>query len=79
MTSPLPIIDLRPIHAGDTRAVAAQIAAACRDTGFFYVTGHGVDEALIARITALGRQFFAQGPEAKMRIAMARGGRAWRG
>lgn len=79
MTPPLPIIDLRPLHAGDTRAVAAQIASACRDTGFFYVTGHGVDEALIARLTALSRQFFALGPEAKMRIPMARSGRAWRG
>jgi isopenicillin N synthase-like dioxygenase len=75
----LPIIDLRPLLAGEGDAIAAQIAAACRATGFFYVTGHGVDEALIRRLVTLSREFFAQSADAKLRIRMARGGRAWRG
>jgi isopenicillin N synthase-like dioxygenase len=78
-SAPLPIVDLRPLLAGVGQAVAAQIGAACRRTGFFYVTGHGVEEALIERLTALSREFFAQSAETKLRIRMARGGRAWRG
>jgi isopenicillin N synthase-like dioxygenase len=74
-----PIVDLRPLLAGEGGAVAAQIAAACRTMGFFYVIGHGVDEGLIERLASLSREFFALSAEAKLRIDMARGGRAWRG
>src|SRR4029079_10599035 len=79
--SAIPIIYIRPlIHASaDQRAVAAQIGQACREHGFFYVVGHGVDEALEAQLEALSRQFFAQDLEAKLAIRMALGGRAWRG
>src|SRR5262245_17930913 len=76
---PLPIVDLHPLLAGEGGDVAVQIAAACRATGFFYVIGHGVDDALVQRLVRLSRQFFAQGADAKLRIGMARGGRAWRG
>ena len=68
--------------AGDLparEAVAAQIGAACRAHGFFYVTEHGVDLALCRRLEALSREFFAQPLAEKMHIAMAHGGRAWRG
>lgn len=76
----LPVIDVAPlVGGGDTRAVAVQIGAACRDTGFFYVVGHGVDPALGARLEALSRAFFAQDLDTKMRIRMGHGGRAWRG
>jgi isopenicillin N synthase-like dioxygenase len=59
--------------------VAARIAAACREVGFFYVVGHGVDEALQAELVEQSRRFFARDAAAKLEIAMARGGRAWRG
>ena len=40
----LPVIDIAPLIRGDgIEAVAAEIDAACRDIGFFYVTGHGVE------------------------------------
>jgi isopenicillin N synthase-like dioxygenase len=55
--------------------VAEQIGAACRDNGFFYATGHGVDPV---RLDGLAREFFALPEAEKMQIAMARGGRAWR-
>jgi isopenicillin N synthase-like dioxygenase len=79
--SGIPIIDIRALahEAGDKGAVAAQIGQACSDHGFFYAVGHGVDEALQARLEALSRQFFAQDLEAKLAIRMALGGRAWRG
>src|SRR5207248_7259395 len=64
---------------GDDTAVAAAIDAACRDTGFFSIVGHGVDPALRAQLDALAREFFALDETEKAEIAMAHGGRAWRG
>lgn len=79
--SELPVIDVSPLltAGADRRAVAREIGAACRETGFFYVTGHGVPPELIERLDAAGRRFFALPEEAKNEIAMERGGRAWRG
>jgi isopenicillin N synthase-like dioxygenase len=77
----LPVIDVSPLvtGSGDLPGVAAQIGAACREVGFFYVVGHGVDEGLQARLEEQSRRFFAQSDEAKREIRMERGGRAWRG
>src|ERR1051325_2616967 len=77
----IPIIDIRALlHAtDDCREVAAQIGQACRECGFFYVVGHGVDEQLQHQLEAVSRAFFAQDEETKLDIRMARGGRAWRG
>jgi len=79
--SDLPIIDIRALVAGnpERRSVAEQIGAACRSCGFFYIVGHGVDEALQACLERLSREFFAQDEARKQAISMARGGRAWRG
>ena len=79
--STVPIIDVSALVAGGpaARAVAERLGAACRESGFFYVLGHGVDAALQDRLRDLSREFFAQGVEAKLAIRMARGGRAWRG
>lgn len=76
----VPIVDVSPLRAGaDPAGVAAQIDAACRDVGFFCVTGHGVDAALGDELDALARAFFALPEATKAQISMARGGRAWRG
>jgi len=77
----LPIIDVAPLVDGGVGAVrvARQIADACRDTGFFYVVGHGVDRALALRLEAASRGFFALELAEKLRIRMDLGGRAWRG
>jgi isopenicillin N synthase-like dioxygenase len=73
--SALPVIDVsRP-----PGAIAAEIETACRDGGFFYVTGHGVPAELLTRLEAASRAFFALPLESRMEIEMARGGRAWRG
>lgn len=77
----VPLIDIskivsRSAGAGDA---ADAIGRACRESGFFYVTGHGVNEELSLRLDRLCRQFFAQDLETKMAICMERGGRAWRG
>lgn len=77
----IPLVDVGPLVAGSSgRAeVAAELGRACRECGFFYVVGHGVDERLGTQLEELSRQFFALNADEKMQIAMARGGRAWRG
>ena len=80
----LPVVDVAPSALGPRpparcREVARQIEAACREHGFFYVTGHGVAPDLLARLTPACTAFFALPQAAKMEIAMARGGPAWRG
>jgi isopenicillin N synthase-like dioxygenase len=75
------VIDVSELVAGapSQRAVADRLGQACRESGFFYVVGHGVEEDLQQRLHELSRQFFAQDVETKMRVRMALGGRAWRG
>src|SRR5919106_5109468 len=77
----MPVIDVGPLvtNAGDRSRVATEIARACRDSGFFYVVGHGIDERLQRQLEESSRRFFARDLQTKMEIAMARGGRAWRG
>ncbi|MFT3727651.1 MAG: 2-oxoglutarate and iron-dependent oxygenase domain-containing protein [Terricaulis sp.] len=79
MTETLPVIDVSALRGGDAARVAAQIGAACRDGGFFYARGHGVQNETLARVDAAARAFFALPEAEKMQIAMAKGGRAWRG
>lgn len=74
MFGSLPVVDISsPV------AAARVIGRACRDTGFFYVTGHGVPASLRAELDELSREFFALPAAAKLEIEMSRGGRAWRG
>ena len=77
----LPIIDIASPNSGssDLKRIGAALDRACCEFGFFYVTGHGIDPALSARMIALSREFFALPLEQKLAIAMAHGGRAWRG
>jgi isopenicillin N synthase-like dioxygenase len=79
--SHVPVIDVAPLisQTQELALTAEQIGAACRESGFFYVVNHGVDEQLCRRLEALSRQFFTQSEPQKMAIAMSRGGRAWRG
>ena len=58
----LPVIDVAPLWNEGSEglgAVAAAIGRACRTTGFFYVSGHGIPDALRADVFALSRRFFA--------------------
>jgi isopenicillin N synthase-like dioxygenase len=79
----VPVIDITPLRidgdGGDVARVADEIDRACREVGFFSVVGHGVDDRLAARLDALARDFFARPDDEKAKIAMSRGGLAWRG
>jgi isopenicillin N synthase-like dioxygenase len=75
----IPVIDVGPLPAGDPSPVAAQLDAACRDTGFFCIVGHGIDPDLSASLDHAAREFFALPEDVKAGMAMPVGGRAWRG
>lgn len=78
----LPVIDVATLVGGrgpSLPEVARAIESACRDSGFFYVTGHGVPAELLGRLDAASRAFFRLPEADKLDIAMERGGRAWRG
>jgi isopenicillin N synthase-like dioxygenase len=79
--SHIPIIDVSDLVTGTARRQSAvtQLGEACRESGFFYAIGHGVDEVLQRRLRELSQQFFAQDVQTKMQLRMALGGRAWRG
>jgi len=77
----LPVVDISALVSGreELHTVPEQIEKACREFGFFYIVGHGVDEELQQRLEQVSRQFFAQEVQTKLEISMSRGGRAWRG
>ena len=69
--NPVPIIDVEPFFKGneaDRGSVAAALDRACRETGFFAIVGHGVDEALMARTRRMAADFFALPDEEKFRV-----------
>jgi len=63
--SDVPVIDIRDPHSAATRDA---IDRACSDWGFFQVTGHGMDAAVIDAMFAASRAFFAQPAADKQRI-----------
>ncbi len=79
----LPVINMAPLFSSDGSAarkdVARQIEKACRASGFFYVTGHGVPTSVLTAMDQASRQFFSLAEEQKMEVSMSRGGIAWRG
>jgi isopenicillin N synthase-like dioxygenase len=77
----LPIIDLSPLESGGAWRdhVAAQLDWAASELGFFYITGHGVDQAVIDTLLQRSQSFFRMREESKLAIHVSRGGRALRG
>lgn len=77
----VPIIDITALRSGkgDQQRPALEIEQACREYGFFYIVGHGVDSELQLSLERISKQFFRQDLATKQQIRMAVGGRAWRG
>jgi isopenicillin N synthase-like dioxygenase len=66
--SAIPVIDMAPLGGRDRAAIAAtgrELQDAAEQVGFFYVRNHGVDEALIERVYAESKRFFALPPAEK--------------
>jgi isopenicillin N synthase-like dioxygenase len=69
----IPVIDIDPFLHGTpvARAEAAKkIGDACRNIGFFYITNHGVPEALIAQTYVEARRFFSLPAAVKAEVAI---------
>jgi isopenicillin N synthase-like dioxygenase len=67
----IPVIDLAPYFEGtkaERHAVAEQIDRACREIGFFLITGHGVAPDTIAQTYAMASGFFDLPLEEKLQI-----------
>lgn len=71
--SPIPIVDLAPLLAGEDSALevtAAAIRAALESIGFYVIVNHGVPGSLIAATFEQAARFHAQPLEAKMSLRM---------
>ena len=80
----LPVVDIAALvdvgrSFSDIQATASAIDRACRDVGFFAITGHGVSPDLQQRLEAASHAFFRRSAAEKAEIAMSRAGSAWRG
>jgi len=53
----LPVIDLSGLFDGNVNEVASQLGKAARETGFFYITNHGVPQKLIDAMFSASKQF----------------------
>lgn len=61
-TAAIPIIDYGPYFAGTPGALArlaVQVRQACESVGFFYIAGHGIEQALVDRAFAASKRFHA--------------------
>ena len=71
----VPIVDFGPFLLGgadERHEVANQIGRACRDIGFFYLTGHGIPARLVTHTFDVCRRFFDLPAEDKAEIAIAK-------
>ena len=71
----IPIIDVSNLRSNDLagrEAVADLLGAACRQVGFFYVTGHGIPPTIASGIFAAARDLFALPDNAKDALSIKR-------
>lgn len=69
----LPVLDFARFSAGaaERAAFLADLGAAARDVGFFYLTGHGIGTETADATARVARQFFALPDAQKQAIDMA--------
>jgi isopenicillin N synthase-like dioxygenase len=68
----IPVIDVSALRGGTRTEMVEAIGKACREIGFFYAVGHGVDEAQIAAVYAEAKRFFDLPVAEKEKIAIER-------
>lgn len=70
----VPVIDIAGFETGDKaerQRIASSVAEAVEGIGFLAITGHGVDPALIDRVSRLSAAFFDLPEETKLRFTNA--------
>ncbi|PLB53879.1 2OG-Fe(II) oxygenase superfamily protein [Aspergillus steynii IBT 23096] len=67
----IPVIDLTAINGTPQKRkdLASKIRAAAQNTGFFYVSNHGIPEEVIQNALAQAKAFFGQSEEDKRRVS----------
>ncbi|MDB5682802.1 MAG: 2OG-Fe(II) oxygenase [Sphingomonas bacterium] len=72
MPAHLPTLDISRLRGSveERAAVARELRTILHDHGFFYLSGHGVDPALVAEVLEVSKRFFALPESDKMEIAM---------
>src|SRR6266446_858223 len=69
----IPVIDYGPYFSGEPGAldrIAAEVAHACENVGFFYALNHGVGDEVIKRAFAASRRFHALPLERKLALKL---------
>ncbi|MGK0747773.1 2-oxoglutarate and iron-dependent oxygenase domain-containing protein, partial [Yokenella regensburgei] len=70
-TTSLPSLDISHYHTPAERPAFLQaLRHAARDVGFFYLTHHGISEALQQAVSQEARHFFPLNDQQKQQVAM---------
>jgi isopenicillin N synthase-like dioxygenase len=72
--SAIPVIDIAPLVDGSSaqaRTVAKELGRACREVGFFYISGHGVPLELMQRVFDTSAAFFAAPPSIREAVSFS--------
>jgi len=77
-TSKIPVIDVSGTVTGsDIEGVATAIYQAATTHGFFYISGHGIDQRLLDQAFTVSKAFFAQPTNKKESVAVNTHQRGW--
>ncbi|MDO6589857.1 isopenicillin N synthase family oxygenase [Loktanella sp. D2R18] len=69
----IPVLDWTRFTSGDDpTGFVADLGKACRETGFFVITGHGVSHDLIANVYTMADRFFALPAATKAKVAISK-------
>ena len=69
----IPVLDVSRYFAGDNDALpalGAQLRDAFENVGFYYLRGHGVPQALVAKMFAACEAFHAQPMDKKLALTI---------
>ena len=78
--SEIPVIDLQGLESpARLPAIASEISAALKDTGFMYVENHGIAASTIKKLRQSQRDFFSQAVEKKQLVAINTDNRGYLG
>ena len=71
--SSLPVLDISRLQSGsaEKQPFLDELRETAHELGFFYVSGHGIDEGLVEQVFTLSRSFFNLPEEEKLAIEMA--------
>ncbi len=76
--SMIPVIDVSGVVSGDDiKGVAEKIYKAAKDYGFFYISGHGIDQKLLDQAFSVAKDFFDLPMADKQTVAVNSHQRGW--